>query len=34
MVKFYDKIMEFPRDISYQLTTLQINKSFENFDKK
>jgi len=34
MAKFYDKTMEFPRDISYQLRTLQVNKLFENFDKK
>jgi len=31
---FFDKTMEFPRDIFYQLTSLQINKLFENFDKK
>jgi len=34
MAKLYDKTMEFPRDILYQLTTLQINNFLENFDKK
>jgi len=34
MAKFNDETMEFPRDIPYQLTTLQINKLFENFDKR
>jgi hypothetical protein len=30
----YDKTMEFPRDISYQLTTLLLNYLPENLDKK
>jgi len=34
MANYYDKTMEFPRDISYQPTTLHINKLFEIFDKK
>jgi len=34
MAKSYDKTMEIPRDILYQLTTLQIKKLFKIFDKK
>jgi len=34
MVKSYDETMEFPRDITYQLSTLLRNFLFENFDKK
>jgi len=34
MAKFYDAIMEFPRDISFLSTnTLLINQLFENFEK-
>ena len=34
MVKFYDETMEFPGDISYQISTLLQNYLFENFDEK
>jgi hypothetical protein len=33
MVKFYDETMEFPRDISYQISALLQNYVFENFDE-
>jgi len=32
--QFYDETMEFPRDISFQLSTLLQNYLLENFDEK